>query len=326
MPMVSVERLTKFYGPKRAVHDLNFEVEEGEIVGLLGLNGSGKTTVLRILSGTLLPTAGHVKIRGLDFLERPLEIRSLLGFLPETPPLYGEMTVRAYLSFVAELRGLTRREVMERLPVVEEETRIADVRDETISNLSFGYRQRVGIAQAIIHLPELLILDEPVSGLDPVQIVEMRQMIKAFRGNHTVLLSSHYLSEISQICDRILVIQDGEIVGQGTEEELAGQCALKQRLTLEVRGEKGELFELLDSIGAVENVEVLQEEGKRISCALELVSDAREEISRALVEKGFGLLGLGRSEMELESIFMRLMERDGEGITKEEGITKGEGS
>jgi len=309
--MVSVEELTKFYGPKRAVHDLNFTVEKGEIVGLLGLNGSGKTTVLRILSGTLLPTAGHVKIRDLDFLEHPLEVRGLLGFLPETPPLYSEMTVHSYLSFVGELRGLTGRKLKERLPVVEEEARIADVRDEIISNLSFGYRQRLGIAQAIIHLPDLLILDEPVSGLDPVQIIDMRQMIKGFKGNHTVLLSSHYLSEISQICDRILVIQAGEIIGQGTEEELAGRFAQRQSLTLEVRGEKGELLELLDTIEAIEKVEVLREEGKRVSCNLEVVRDVREEISRAIVAKGFGLLGLGRSEMELESIFMRLMEHDG---------------
>ena len=310
MSMVSVEHLTKYYGPKRAIHDLTFTIEEGEIVGFLGLNGSGKTTVLRILSGTLLPTAGQVKVRGLDFHENPLEARRLLGFLPDTPPLYGEMTVHAYLSFVGGLKGLTRREVKERIAAVEASTRLSEVRHEIISNLSFGYRQRVGIAQAIIHNPALLILDEPVSGLDPVQIVEMREMIQAFRGNHTVILSSHYLSEISQICDHIFVIQDGEIIGRGTEDDLAGNLTRRHCLALEVRGEKEALLGVLDTLDGIDDVEVVREEGDRITCSLGVARDLREELSGTLVREGFGLLGLSRSDMELESIFMKLMQRD----------------
>ncbi len=219
--MIQVDGLTKYYGNHAAIRDLNFRIERGEVIGFLGLNGAGKTTTLKVLGCVLLPTSGRVEIDGFDVASDPHEIRKRIGFLPDTPPVYEEMTVRGYLSFVAQLRGVGARDVGARVSEAQEQTALNDVQDELVGALSHGYRQRVGVAQALVHKPQLLILDEPSSGLDPVQIVEMRSLIRRLKGQHTILVSSHILSEISQVCDRLLVIQEGEIVAQGTEEELA---------------------------------------------------------------------------------------------------------
>ncbi len=210
--MIQVEGLTKYYGPSAAIKDLTFNIERGEVIGFLGLNGAGKSTTLKVLGCVLLPTSGVVKIDGHDVVRDPHEIRKKIGFLPDTPPLYNEMTVDRYLEFVAQLRGVSAADAKARVKEVEEKTALVEVHDQVIAELSHGYRQRVGLAQAIVHQPQLLILDEPTSGLDPVQIVEMRALIKGLRGEHTILLSSHILSEISQTCDRMLANEDGEIV------------------------------------------------------------------------------------------------------------------
>src|SRR5882672_1352308 len=219
--MIEVKGLTKYYGEHAAIHDLNFTIDSGEVIGFLGLNGAGKTTTLKVLGCVLLPTAGEVTIDGIDIARDPHAIRRRIGFLPDSPPLYGEMTVGRYLAFAAQLRGVETAATASAVAEAEDKTATREVHDQLISSLSHGYRQRVGVAQALVHKPKLLILDEPTSGLDPVQIVEMRKMIRALRGDHTILLSSHILSEISQTCDRLLVIQRGEIVAQGTEQELA---------------------------------------------------------------------------------------------------------
>jgi len=307
--MVEVEGLTKYYGPTRAIHNLSFRLEKGEVVGLLGLNGSGKTTALRILAGTLLPTAGRVKINGIDLMERPLEVKGTIGFLPETPPLFGEMTVKAYLEFVGQLKGLTLKKTRERLEKVEARTQIEEVRDEIIDRLSYGYRKRVGIAQALLHDPDLLLLDEPGAGLDPIQIVEMRQMLRGLQGSHTVLISSHFLSEISQICDRLLVIQEGEIVGQGTEEDLARKLTERLKVHLEVRGGQEEVVAFLKHFDGIEEVTLERTRGQIVACTLSLSRDVREDLSRGLVEKGFGLLSVMRTDLELEEVFLKLMEK-----------------
>lgn len=307
--MVEVESLTKFYGPTRAIHNLNFSLKKGEVVGLLGLNGSGKTTALRILAGILLPTEGHVKINGIDLMENPLEVKGRIGFLPETPPLFGEMTVNAYLRFVGELKGLSSRKTRERLKEVEAQTRIEEVRDEIIDRLSYGYRKRVGIAQALLHDPDLLLLDEPAAGLDPIQIVEVRQMLRNLQGSHTVLISSHFLSEISQICDRLLVIQEGEIVGQGTEVDLAKQFAERLRLTIEVRGRQDEVVPFLRNFEGVDEVKLEKTQGDMLTLNLGLSRDVREALCRAVVGKGFGLLTMMRTDLELEEVFLKLMKK-----------------
>jgi ABC-2 type transport system ATP-binding protein len=310
--MIEVQGLTKYYGPKRAVNGLNFRIGQGEIVGLLGLNGSGKTTVLRILAGGLLPTSGSVRINGLDLLEDPHEVKKLLSFLPESPPLYGEMTVRSFLQYTGQLKGMSARRARESLAGVAARTSIEEVLDEVVEHLSFGYRQRVGIAMSLMHDPELLLLDEPAAGLDPVQIVEMRQLIRGLKGKHTVIFSSHFLSEISQICDRILVIQDGEIIGEGTEEELSSHFARQLSLRLQVRGSAVGVVECLRGRPGVDEIRTVREEGDVTVFSVKLSLDVREELARALVGGGYGVLEMARTDLELESVFLKLMKR-GEG-------------
>src|SRR3954453_16933214 len=256
--MIQAERLTKYYGDHAAIRDLAFTIERGEVIGFLGLNGAGKSTTLKVLGCVLLPTSGRVTIDGFDVVRDPHEIPKRIGFLPDTPPLYNEMTVSAYLAFVAELRGVPFGEVAARVADVEEKTGLRQVHDQIIGTLSHGYRQRVGLAQAIVHNPQLLILDEPTSGLDPVQIVEMRNLIRNLRGAHTPLLSSHNLPEIHQTCDRLLVIQNGEIVAQDTEEDLAKRLggASGGAIELEITGagQRAPVDAALAALRAVEGV------------------------------------------------------------------------
>ena len=305
--MIQAEGLTKFYGELRAVHDVSFDIAEGEIVGILGLNGAGKSTILQILSGALNATSGRVQIGGLDAAQHPDDVRRRIGFLPEEPPLYREMTVEAYLRFVGRLKGMSAVDVERRLDAVCERTQLSDRRHQVIGTLSHGFRKRVGIAQAIVNEPQLLILDEPISGLDPVQIVEMRDMIRGLQGKHTILLSSHILTEISQTCDRILMIDRGRIVASGSEEELVGQFASAEDLALLLRGDRGELELLLDADDRVAEFAVQGEVGGVIEVRLTLAGDVREELVRSLVEAGFGLRGLRSAEQELEQAFLAMI-------------------
>ena len=248
--MVHLTDVTKYYGSKRALGPVSFEIERGDTVGFLGLNGVGKTTLLKILACGLRPSSGTVSIDGLDVLDNPHEVRKRVGYLPELPPVYGDMTVGDYLHFAGRIRGLTPEAVARRVPEVEEYARITEVHDIPTRNLSQGYRQRVGVAQAIIHDPDLLILDEPTHDLDPVQIMEMRGMIRALKDSHTILISSHILPEISQTCDRLLILNDGEIVASGTEAEL-GDTLLRSRgmvVTVRPRG-SGDLDAAADAAG-----------------------------------------------------------------------------
>ncbi len=304
--MIQAQGLTKFYGEVRAIHDLSFQVADGEIVGVLGLNGAGKSTLLQILSGALHATSGQVSIGGLDAAEQPDEVRRRIGFLPEEPPLYLEMTVEAYLRFVGRLKGLDGATVDRRLDEVCRSTAIEAVRHHVIATLSHGFRKRVGIAQAIINEPDLLILDEPISGLDPVQIVEMRDMIRGLRGRHTILLSSHILTEISQTCDRIMMLKAGKIVAAGTEEELVGQFSTGENLVLLARGDRGALEAHLAEDARVVEHQVRGEIGDVVEVRVTLDGDVREDVVRALVAAGFGLRGLYTAEQDLEQAFLAL--------------------
>ena len=304
--MIQVEGLTKYFGHHVAIQNLRFQIDRGEVIGFLGLNGAGKTTTLKVLGCVLLPTSGRVTIDGYDVVENPHEIRKRIGFLPDTPPLYDEMTVRGFLSFVAQLRGVPAREVDARVREVEEQTALTEVDGVLVGALSHGYRQRVGVAQALVHRPQLLILDEPSSGLDPVQIVEMRNLIRRLKGQHTVLVSSHILSEISQTCDRLLVIQEGEIVAQGTEEELAHRFGGSGQIEIDIRGAVDAALAALKRVAGVKGVEKGTPSGEVVTLSVLSDSDNRPELVRALVGAGADVLRVDRSRQKLESIFLQL--------------------
>ncbi len=303
--MIVAEHVSKYYGAHAAVSDLSFTIEQGQVVGLLGLNGAGKTTTLRILSGLLVPTSGRVFIAGLDSAREPEAVRSRIGFLPETPPLYQEMRVGEFLTFVAHLRGMSQGvdgAVAEALAATD----LAAVADETISTLSHGYQRRIGIAQAIVHKPSLILLDEPTSGLDPVQVVHMRNLIRALHQKHTVLVSSHILSEIHQLCDRIFVLQQGRIAASGTEAELGQKVAGGIKVVLEVRARREQLLAAVGAAPGVVGTRVLGETDGVIEAEVELSSDGRAELARAIVGANLGLLRIERRALELESIFLKL--------------------
>jgi ABC-2 type transport system ATP-binding protein len=306
--MIQVRALTKYYGERAAIRDLSFDIQRGEVIGFLGLNGAGKTTTLKVLGCVLLPTSGRVVVDGLDVTQNPHEVRQKIGFLPDIPPLYNEMTVGGYLAFAARLRGVPRRDVVARVGEAEDKTALREAHGEPIFSLSHGYRQRVGLAQAMVHKPAMLILDEPTSGLDPVQIVEMRNLIRRLRGEHTLLISSHFLAEISQTCDRLLVIQAGEIVAQGTEDELGARMGNSGDIEVDVRGPAQRAIDVLTRLPGVNGVDVIRTEGGADATVKVRASggDLRPEVARALIMAGIDLLRLERSASRLESIFIEL--------------------
>jgi len=311
--MIEVVDLFKYYGDTRAAGPLSFSIDRGEIVGLLGLNGAGKTTALRILACDVLPSSGKVTVDGLDVVDQPHEVRRRIGYLPDTPPLYGEMTVREYLVFAGRLRGMNAAGAQRAAASVEESVELTEVRDDLIASLSHGFRQRVGIAQAIVHKPQLLILDEPITGLDPVQIIEMRQLLRQLRAEHTIVLSSHILTEISETCDRILVLRAGEIVAAGSESDLSRDMLGPMQIEVSVRPPAAvapeRVHQLLHEVDAVSRVDRIapREPGPGVvTFRVEAGRDVREALSRALVESGVGILEIVRNRRELESIFLRL--------------------
>ncbi len=304
--MIETKHLTKDYEDLRAVDDVSLSIERGQCVGLLGLNGAGKTTLLRMLCGLLTPSEGDIRIDGLDATEETLAVRGRIGFLPENPPLYPEMTVAKFLRFSALLRGVPALGVEARVQETAQRCQIADRLGDRIETLSYGYRKRVGIAQAIVHQPALVILDEPIAGLDPRQIVEMRELVRSLRGEHTVLLSSHNLPEISQTCDKLLVMDRGRIIQQGSEHELAELFGRRRRVLLQVRGERARVKDTLSRVNGVSGVQILGEADGVVEAEIESAADVREEAARAVIGAGLGLLTLSRKELDLEGVFLRL--------------------
>jgi ABC-2 type transport system ATP-binding protein len=305
--MIRATNVTKFYGGKRALGPVSFEINPGETVGFLGLNGAGKTTALRILACDLRPSGGTVEVGGVDAVADPHEVRKRIGFLPENPPLYTDMTVMDYLKFAGELRGMSANAVKKRMPDVLEVTDLTDVSGDLIGTLSHGYRQRVGVGQAIIHQPKFLILDEPTRGLDPVQIVEMRNLIHDLKQNHTVLISSHILTEISQTCDRLLVLGKGALLGAGSESELSTAKGEIRQITVTVKGGKDAITKALEKVDGVTKVGEPFEQGGGLAFSLSTSKDCRADVSRAVVEAKLDLLKLDYARSELENTFIRLV-------------------
>jgi ABC-2 type transport system ATP-binding protein len=310
--VIRASGLAKYFGGKRALGPVSFEIERGETVGFLGLNGAGKTTTLRILAGDLRPSAGSLTVEDVDAVRQPLAVRRMVGFLPEIPPVYPDMSVSDYVRFTARLRGMAEGPTLDsRLDEVSHLTGLDPVRTELVRNLSQGFRQRVGLAQAIVHEPALLILDEPAHDLDPAQIVEMRGLLGTLRGRHTILISSHNLPEISETCDRLLVLDAGEIIAAGSEAELSARWLGAQRTEVVIRaGADGaapaiERLARLDAVREVTQLENHSDEG--IVLLVESSTDRRAEIARALVEGGYDVLRLGHSRRRLESIFLGLL-------------------
>ena len=310
--MIEVQSLSRYYGSRCAVDRVSFSIAANEVVGFLGLNGAGKTSTLKVLGGLLLPSGGEVRVDGVDMSSNPTAVRADIGFLPEDPPLYTEMTVREFLHFVAGLRGMSTAEIDARIGEVLAKTNLEDVSDRVIAELSHGYRKRVGIAQAIIHGPKLVILDEPISGLDPVQIVEMRAVIRSLRAESTVLVSSHILSEISQTCDRILVLNQGRLVAQGTETELAGRFHIGGSIDMKLRGDRDQIHSLLSAAPKVKKVIDLRTEDEAVDVRVSMESDAREALVKLLVDADIGVRGVTDAHDELEGIFLDLTRLEGE--------------
>ena len=307
--MIEVQHLTKRYGPFTAVDDVSFRVEKGEILGFLGPNGAGKTTTMRVLTGSMPATDGKAVVAGYDVFDKPIEAKERTGYLPETPPLYPEMTVREYLAFVARLkmRKVTKAERNDRIAVVMKKTHIDDVANRHCSKLSKGYRQRVGLAQALIHDPEVLILDEPTAGLDPKQIMETRDLIRSLAGDHTIVLSTHILPEVAQTCQRVVIINKGRVVAIDTPENLTHQLKGAASLYVQVDGSGGTTAPL-QAVAGVRTVAVTEQHGTLSGYEIEAEpnADVRRDVARAVVSQGWGLLELRPTRMSLEEIFLQL--------------------
>jgi len=306
--VIEVQHVTKHYGRVTAVDDVSFRVERGEILGFLGPNGAGKTTTMRILTGYMPPTQGKALVAGFDVLEQPLEAKRRTGYLPESPPLYPEMTVRQYLGFVAKLKGVAAAERKKRVAWAMERTRVADVADRHCGKLSKGYRQRVGLAQAILHNPDVLILDEPTAGLDPKQILETRDLIKGLAGEHTVILSTHILPEVAQTCQRVVIINKGRVVAVDTPDNLTARLKGAETMYLQVDAGGADAAAALRQVPGVIRVQAADTRNGVAGYEVESERgrDVRRQLAGAVVGQGWGLLELRPLRMSLEEIFLQL--------------------
>jgi len=306
--VIEVQHLTKRYGPVTAVDDVSFTVERGEILGFLGPNGAGKTTTMRVLTGYMPPTGGKAIVAGYDVFEQPIEAKRRTGYLPETPPLYPDMTVREYLTFVSKIKGVPRADRKARVDEMMRKTHISDMANRHCGKLSKGYRQRVGLAQALMHNPEVLILDEPTAGLDPKQIIETRQLIRGLAGDHTIILSTHILPEVSQTCQRVVIINHGKVVAVDTPEKLTSRLRGSETMYLQVDADGADAASVLQRVSGVTRVGVSETRGTAIGFEVdsEAGRDVRRELAAAVVSRGWGLLEMRPMRMSLEEIFLHV--------------------
>ena len=306
--MIEAKGLTKFYGNFPAIENVSFDVQSGEVLGFLGPNGSGKTTSMRILTGFMPPTSGYAEIGGYDVVSKSRDARRLIGYLPESVPLYTDMTIRSYLAFMGTLKDMPRARLKSRIDDVIDHLSLQEYADTYVGRLSKGYRQRVGIAQAILHEPPLLILDEPTIGIDPRQVVETRQIIKGLGGTHTVLISSHVLPEVSMIADRVLIIHEGHVVAMDKMENLSNTLGGNTRVSIEVRGPEKAIERALLSVEGIQEVQIEEVTGDVVRLQVQGTAGrpVREDIAKTIVDGGWGLYEMNPFGLTLEEIFLRL--------------------
>ena len=316
--MIEVQHLTKRYGPFTAVDDVSFSVGSGEILGFLGPNGAGKTTTMRVITGYMPASEGSVTVAGHDVFGAPIEAKKRTGYLPETPPLYPDMTVRDYVTFVARLKGVPSREVRGRVDEVMKRTHIADMAARHCGKLSKGYKQRVGLAQALIHNPDVLVLDEPTAGLDPKQIIEARQLIKELGGSHTVVLSTHILPEVSQTCQRVVIINKGKVVAVDTPDNLTARLRGSETMLLQVHAPGADVAAALAGVAGVTRAQGTAGDNGVVTVEVdsERGRDVRRDLAAAVVTRGWGLLELRPMRMSLEDIFLSLTTEDADGAAE----------
>lgn len=314
--MIEIQNLVKHYGPVKAVNNISFTVEKGEVLGFLGPNGAGKSTTMNILTGYLSASSGSIKIAGIDILDHPQEAKRQIGYLPENPPLYLDMTVSEYLRFVCELKGVAKSEQIRQLAEIMKLTRITEVSGRLIKNLSKGYRQRVGIAQALVGYPEVLVLDEPTVGLDPKQIIEIRNLIKDLGKKHTVILSSHILTEVQAVCDRVVIINKGTIAAIDTPEGLSRQMARTSKLSMTAEGPSREIIERLRQQSGIRSVSVVAEKEGNINLyeiELDPQVDARKPVFFEMARQGWPIIEFKSLDPTLEEIFLQVTAASPEG-------------
>lgn len=312
--MIQVQNLTRYYGSVPAIDGVSFEVQTGEILGFLGPNAAGKTTTMRILTCFMPASSGTAKVAGFDVRTHSMEVRRRIGYLPENPPLYPEMTVTSYLDFVAKIKGIESRDRQKRIAEVMDRTAITDVKSDVIRKLSKGYKQRVGLAQALVHNPEVLILDEPTVGLDPKQIIEVRDLIRDLAQKRTVILSTHILPEVSATCQRVVIINKGKVVAEDTPKNLTTKVRGVNRLLVEASGPKDEIQKKLSGLAGVKKVSVDGAAGNhfRFNIDCELNHDVRADLAKTVIHSGWGLLELRSRDANLEDVFLKLTTTEGE--------------
>lgn len=308
--MIEVKQLVKRYGSHTALNGISFSLEQGKIYGFLGPNGAGKTTTMNILTGYLASTSGQVTVGGCDILREPEAAKASIGYLPDVPPVYPDMTVREYLGFAAALKALPKDTRQEQCRDLMDRLNLTDVSDRLIANLSKGFRQRVGLAQALLGYPETIILDEPMVGLDPQQIIEMRQLIRSLAEGHTVILSSHILSEVQELCDYLLIISGGELVAKGTPKNLERRFCGRGKIHVEAEGDRRQIEAVIDSLPGIESVQIT-EEGETYHLQIEPEEDAelRRDIFKAFAERGLTLLSLYQDKPSLEEMYLKLVQK-----------------
>jgi len=321
--LIEVDHLTKSYGKNVAVNDISFTVSKGEILGFLGPNGAGKTTTMRILTGYLPATSGSARIAGFDVFEKSMEVRRRIGYLPENPPLYPDMAVHTYLEFVARIKGVAGADIANRVDRAMEMTNLKDRREELIKRLSRGFKQRVGIAQAVVHNPDVVILDEPTVGLDPKQIIEVRRLIKGLAGEHTIILSTHILPEASQTCDRVVIINRGRIAAVDTPDNLTKQLKGSERVQMEVKGEEEALREAIEHVDGITKIDVQAIEDSdhlKVLVESEPGTDLRVKLAPAVIGKGLDLFELRAVSLSLEDIFLQLTTEETQASSQEAAV------